>query len=110
MVVLLVALAAGVGAVGRSALHHALQGRFALATLVVNVTGAFVLGWSAGALSGTAAHVVGAGLCGGWTTLSTLAWESLVLVEEGRPRAALLNALGSTALGLVAAALGLAAA
>ena len=108
MVLLLVAVAAGVGAVGRFAVHHALQARFALATLVVNVTGSFVLGWTAGALSGTAAHVVGAGLCGGYTTLSTLAWESLVLVEEGRPSAALLNALGSTALGLLAAAAGLA--
>jgi len=111
VVALLVALAAGVGAVARYLVDLAVQrhvhGELPVGTLLVNVTGSFALGLVAGSATGTTAAVLGAGLCGGYTTLSTLAWETLALAEEGSHRTALLNVVGSTALGMAAAALGL---
>jgi CrcB protein len=108
----LVALAAGVGALARYLVDLAVQRHvrsgLPWGTLVVNVTGSFALGLVAGSVSGDAAAVLGAGFCGGYTTLSTLAWESLALAEEGSTGAAALNVVGSTVLGLAAAALGLA--
>ncbi|MBV9097770.1 MAG: CrcB family protein, partial [Frankiaceae bacterium] len=47
------------------------------------------------------------GFAGGYTTLSTWAWESLELRREGRMRLAAANVLGSLALGLLAGAAGL---
>jgi CrcB protein len=81
--------------------------------LVVNVSGSLVLGLIVGlslhhGLGERPAFVLGAGLTGGYTTMSTLAWESLALAEGGGSRSALLNVIGSAALGLVAAAAGLA--
>jgi len=110
-VALVVALVAGVGAVLRFLVDRWVAGRLGSTlpwgTFVVNVSGSLVMGLAAGALSGSALTVVGAGLAGGYTTMSTLVWETLALVEEGSARAALLNVVGSTAAGLVAAATGL---
>jgi CrcB protein len=116
MVTLLVTLAAGVGAVARYAVDRAVQhragARFPYGTLLVNVSGSFLLGL----LVGLAAHhglgsstgaVLGAGFAGGFTTLSTWAWESLALAETGSGTAAAVNVVGSLALGLAAGAAGL---
>jgi CrcB protein len=51
--------------------------------------------------------IVGTGLAGGYTTLSTWAVESLVLTEQGSLAEAGLNVVGSFALGMAAAAAGL---
>lgn len=111
MLTLWVGLAAGAGAVLRYVVDQLVARRLGAdlpwGTLVVNVTGSFVLGLAVGGLTGTAAAVVGAGLAGGYTTLSTLVWESLAIAEDGSGGAAALNVLGSTALGLAAGALGL---
>lgn len=111
MLTLWVGLAAGAGAVLRYVLDQLVARRlgadFPWGTLVVNTTGSFVLGLVVGGLSGTAATVLGAGFAGGYTTLSTLVWESLALAEDGSSVAAGLNVLGSTAVGLAAGALGL---
>jgi len=104
-----VALAAGVGAVCRYMLDQAVPFRgFPYGTLVINVSGSFVLGLVVGGLHGSCATVLGAGFAGGYTTLSTLAWETLSLVEERSALEAGLNVVGSAALGLAAAGLGLA--
>lgn len=112
MVGLLVALAAGAGAVSRYLLDQLVQrrvrGELPWGTFAVNVSGSFALGWVVGSLTGSTAVVLGAGFCGGYTTLSTLAWESLSLAEEGSTGAAVVNVVGSTVVGLAAAALGLA--
>jgi len=52
--------------------------------------------------------VLSAGFCAGYTTWSTWAWESLILVEDGARGAALLNVVGSLGVGLLAAGAGLA--
>jgi CrcB protein len=116
MLGLAVALAAGLGAVLRylidRAVAHRTRGDFPYGTLLINVTGSLLLGLVTGwALHHGLPHaptvVVGVGLAGGYTTLSTWAWESVALAEEGEVRAAAANVLGSFALGLAAGAAGL---
>jgi CrcB protein len=120
MLTTLVALAAGLGAVARYAVDEAVsravwrrgRGAFPYGTFWVNVSGSFVLGLATGlaahhGLPRTPTLVVGTGFAGGYTTLSTWAWESLALDEAGRAGAAALNVVGSIAAGLAAAAMGL---
>lgn len=106
-----VALAGGVGAVGRLLLDGAVSDRagsgLPLGTLTVNLSGAFLLGLLAGLAPGDdALDVVGTGLLGGYTTFSTWMFESHRLAEDGRGAAAAANLAGSLALGLAGAALG----
>ena len=100
----------------RYALDQAVQQRRAddlpYGTFVVNVSGSLLLGLVLGlvahhGLASDAALVAGTGFAGGYTTLSTWAWETLALVEDGNPAAAAVNVLGSLAAGLLAAAAGL---
>ena len=116
MLTLTVAVAAGLGAVLRylvdQVVQHRTRGAFPFGTLLINVSGSLLLGLVTGlalrhALPSTTTLVVGTGFAGGFTTLSTWAWESVALAETGEPWAAAVNALGSFALGLVAAGAGL---
>ena len=99
-----------VGAIARFLLDGAVSARassvFPWGTLVVNLTGAFVLGFVTGKLSGTAQILVGAGLLGGYTTFSTWMFESHRLGEDGALRASAANLLGSLVLGILAVWLG----
>ena len=116
MLTLAVALAAGAGAVARYVLDQVVQHRsrtgFPYGTLVVNVTGSLLLGVVTGlslhhGLPDEVTVIVGVGFAGGYTTLSTWAWESLSLAERGQLLQAAGNVLGSFGLGLAAAAAGL---
>jgi CrcB protein len=116
MLTFVVALAAGVGAVLRFAVDRLIsaghRGQLPLGTIVVNVSGSLVLGFVTGLGLHHGEHrnvvaVLGAGLTGGYTTLSTWAWESLSLAETGSATAAAVNVVGSFVLGLAAAAAGL---
>lgn len=111
LVALGVAAAGGAGAVARLLLDGTVSERagrgLPLGTLVVNLSGAFLLGLLVGlSPGGDALEVAGTGLLGGYTTFSTWMFESHRLAEDGRGRAALANLVGSLALGLAAAALG----
>ena len=72
-------------------------------TLAVNVVGSLVLGWaSARALDGASAALVGVGFCGGLTTYSSFAVQTVALGwRRGSAYAALTVALslGGCALG-----------
>ncbi|MDQ1685759.1 MAG: fluoride exporter [Frankiaceae bacterium] len=111
MLTLAVALAAGLGAVCRYLLDevvsHRTAGVFPYGTFSVNVTGSFVLGLVVGLTGGGAAAILGAGFAGGYTTLSTWAWESVELAREGALRPAVGNVVVSLAAGLAAGAAGL---
>lgn len=80
---------------------------FPYGTLVVNLSGAVVLGLLTGlALTGDAALLAGTAAVGSYTTFSTWMLESQRLTEERQHRAALLNIGASLVLGVAAAELG----
>jgi CrcB protein len=117
MVTLLVAVAAGIGACTRLTVDDLLSRRrpanaVPVGTLAVNLSGSFVLGLVTGlglhhGLDPRVVAVLGAGFAGGYTTLSTWAWETVALAGQGRPRAAA-GYLAVTAAGcLLTAAAGL---
>mgnify|MGYP003296359114 CR=1 FL=1 len=112
-----VAAAAGGGAVLRYVVDQLVQGShvrdFPFGTLVVNATGSLLLGVVTGlslhhGLADGPTVVLSAGFAGGYTTLSTWAWESVALMENGAVGQAVLNAVGTVAVCLATAGVGLA--
>jgi fluoride exporter len=106
-----VMLLGGVGAVARFSLDRAVSRRlarpFPVGTLVVNLTGAMLLGVLAGlALSPHLALLAGTGFVGSYTTFSTWMLETQRLGEERQVVSAFANIAVSVALGLAAAWLG----
>jgi CrcB protein len=110
-----VALAGALGALARWAVHSTVQSRaassFPYGTVVVNLTGSFVLGVLVGlvtyqGLDADVRTIVGTGFIGAYTTFSSYSYDTFGLVESGAGRAAIVNAVGSVALGLVAATAG----
>jgi len=106
-----VSLIGGGGAVLRFVVDGAVASRaggaFPVGTMVVNVSGALVLGFLAGlTLAPTGALLAGTAAVGSYTTFSTWMLESQRLVEERRTGWAALNIALSLVLGLVAAAFG----
>lgn len=105
---LLVALGGGVGAIGRYALVRALPSRMPWAVLIANVVGSLLLGVLLAGASGDLRLLLGVGFCGGLTTFSTFALDTLVLAREGRPWEATANVVVSVAACLAAVVAGLA--
>ena len=80
---------------------------FPYGTLVVNLSGAVILGLLAGlALGGDAALLAGTAAVGSYTTFSTWMLETQRLTEERQYRKAALNIIVSLVLGVAAAELG----
>ena len=99
------ATAAPVGAASRH--------RIPWGTFVVNVTGSLALGVVIGLglyhdLGETALVVVGTGGLGAYTTFSAFSWEVAHLLEAGRPAVSARYVAATVAVGLAAAAAGLA--
>ena len=111
MLTLAVALAAGLGAVCRHLVDRLVQRRpFPLGILLVNVSGSFALGVLVGGAGHDLLAVAGTGFAGGFTTLSTWAWDTVDLARGGDRKRAVANLLLSFGAGLIAAAAGLAVA
>ena len=111
MSVLLVALGAAVGAAARWLVDRYVQSRhtsfFPWGTFVVNVLGSLLRGILLGARSAPdLLLVLGGGVCGGCSTLSTLSVEPVVLTGEGRGAVARLYVVASLVVGFGAAFLG----
>ncbi|MEO3756997.1 fluoride efflux transporter CrcB [Mycobacterium sp. B14F4] len=107
-----VVIMGGVGAVLRFLVDRTVSRRvarvFPYGTLVVNLSGAFVLGFLAGlALNPHLALVIGTALVGSYTTFSTWMLETQRIGEERQFWPAAANIVVSVLLGLAAAGLGL---
>jgi CrcB protein len=108
------AFAGGLGAAARFVLDGLLQSRatsYPLGTLVINVSGSFLLGLVTGlALSALvpaeALSIVGSGFLGGYTTFSTASVESVRLIQARRYGVALTHSVGMLVLGVLASAAG----
>ena len=113
-----VAVGGALGSVGRYWLNGLVSARlgesFPLGTLVVNVTGSFVIGFFA-TLTGPDGRWLAPtglrqffmiGVCGGYTTFSSFSLQTLDLAQEGEWLYAGLNITGSVVLCLVAVWLG----
>ena len=80
---------------------------FPFGTLVVNVTGAMILGFLTGlALGADQALLAGTAAVGSYTTFSTWMFETQRLTEERQNRSAAINIVVSLVLGVAAAAFG----
>ena len=101
----------GAGAIARFLLDTAVAGRlgrrFPFGTLLINLSGAFVLGLLTGAgLAPDDLLVAGTATIGSYTTFSTWMLESQRRTEEGDVRGPAFNLLFSLLAGVGAAALG----
>jgi CrcB protein len=112
--VLLVAVGAAVGALGRFAAESLMQRdgeRFPWGTFAVNVVGSFILGVTLAAereqlVSTSVLVLVGTGFCGALTTFSGFAYRIEAELRRRQWRLAATYALGSLAVGIGAAAVG----
>jgi CrcB protein len=115
LTVALLGLAGGLGAGARFVVDGLIRARVRTAlpvgTILINVTGSLLLGIIAGAtLRGAPSEIqaiAGTGFLGGYTTFSTASVETIRLIQASRPGTAALNALGTLAATLAAAAVGL---
>jgi CrcB protein len=114
--VVLIAVGGSLGCLARfgmSTMVHGFTGEvFPYGTLLVNVTGSFLIGvlaevFDAALIPSPWRSLVTIGFIGGYTTFSTYTLETLNLLRDGELRLAGLNFLGNNVLGLVAVAAGL---
>jgi CrcB protein len=118
-VLLYIALGSAVGGVSRYLLGGLIQrlagGTFPLGTLVINVTGSFLVGLlyryaaDSAAITPEIRAMLTIGLCGGYTTFSSFSYETVRLIEDGEAGRALayvglsvLLSVGGTMLGIAA--------
>ncbi len=112
-----IGLAGSLGALSRYLLGRFIAERagaeFPFGTLLINVTGAFVIGL----LFALTAHkllspawqtVLATGFLGGYTTFSTMSWEGVQLARGGSSRLSLLYFGGNLLFGLLATMPGIA--
>lgn len=90
---LVVAIGGAVGCVSRFFLGSLIQLRtgasFPTGTLIINITGSFLLGFimryalQSGAISPEVRLLLTTGFCGGYTTFSTFSYETALLIDDG---------------------------
>jgi len=105
-----VALGGAAGSAARYLLALFVQQRvgtsFPVGTLLVNITGSFLLGFliryslATPAISAETRALLTTGFCGGYTTFSTFSYETMMLFEEGAHGRALGYVLASLLLSL----------
>jgi len=113
---LMVLLGGGVGALARYVLGTAIAarigGRFPLGTLVINVSGSFLMGLLMTLLTERLQPhpnlrlLLIVGFLGGYTTFSSFEYETFRAVQDGGKWIGLLNVVGSVALGYIAVWIG----
>ena len=113
---LLVAIGGGTGALMRylaaSAIMTRFGGKFPLGTLVINLTGSFLIGFLMTMLTERFQLdprwrlMLVVGFLGGYTTFSSFEWETYTAVQGGELWTGMLNVVSSVILGYVAVSLG----
>src|SRR5438270_6121644 len=115
---LLLMLGGAIGTYARYALGRWINNQtwaqgFPYGTLVINVTGSFVLGVASVLILERLRPeyqylylLVGTGFCGGYTTFSTFEWETFKLIRDGSWGLALANVTGSVLAGFIGVVLG----
>jgi fluoride exporter len=112
----LVGLAGAAGALARYLLGRLVVERtkttFPWGTLLINVSGAFLIGLLFGltgqkVISIQTQTILATGFLGGYTTFSTMSWESVQLIKGGTIRQSALYLTANFVPGLLAAALGI---
>lgn len=87
--------------------------RLPYATFAINLSGSFALGVVTTLIAErydgnvTASLLIGTGFLGAYTTFSTFTFESLALIQQGELRSAARYLIGSMALGIAGALLGI---
>ncbi|MCA1833978.1 MAG: fluoride efflux transporter CrcB [Actinomycetota bacterium] len=114
----LIAIAGAAGALARYGFENSVSrrfhGAFPLGTFVVNITGAFLLGFLFTILterfriSPSYRSAITIGFLGAYTTFSTLMLETVRLWEDGAYLIGMANVVGSTAAGIIAVLAGIA--
>lgn len=108
----LIGLGGGIGSILRYLLTNATEARFVpshfpYGTLIVNVSGCFVIGLVY-ALSGKLnmspelRGFLATGICGGYTTFSAFSYQSISLMREGHTTQFIAYVFGSLIIGLAA--------
>lgn len=115
--VALVALGGAVGTYARVVVSLVVPDPALVATLAVNLVGAFALGYLATRLADGAGGelrrrrgvrlLLGTGVCGGFTTYSLIALQAAMLMQRGDVPVAVLYAATTLTLGAVATMLGI---
>ena len=115
-----VAIGAALGGLARFYLADVIQHRagidFPAGTLVINITGSFLIGFFLryalqSAVIGPEMRIfLTTGFCGGYTTFSTFSYETITLLQDGEYGRASLYVGTSVAFALAATILGIAAA
>jgi CrcB protein len=115
-----VALGSALGGATRFLLGTFLQQRagttFPIGTLLINISGSFLLGFllryalATTAISPEVRGLLTTGFCGGYTTFSTFTYDTLALVEEGEVARAAAYVGLSVVIALLGAYLGITAA
>lgn len=119
MLPLVIFVGAGIGGVARYAVGSWVQAAtgpaFPWGTLLINVSGSFLLMLVYGFLEGTVAPpewraFLGIGVLGGFTTFSAFSYETVRLMQDGEWERASVYVLASVVLSVAAAAAGFGAA
>ncbi len=113
---LIVFAGSGLGGVARwtvqSLIIQRISSAFPLSTLVVNISGCFIIGMIYGLSAGNELSngwklALTTGFCGGFTTFSTFSFENLQLLKNGNYGLFAINIIASVLLGIAAVIAGL---
>lgn len=115
LIIALIGTGGGLGSIARYVativIQHYAGAAYPWGTFVVNASGSLLIGGvfglgEGGALSSDAVTVLAAGVLGGYTTFSTFSLENLRMLQTGRSRWMLVNAVAQVLVSLSAVGAG----